>query len=271
MTRPTSQPRTASLYHAASGSAFSAFEATAITFGAVATFLVVAALVHARLSVEFLAVAQLGLVVVPVVVMRLTRRDRRALGLTRPRLRHIVGAGLVGTCAWYVNLHLLALLPQDAETPPAMEKAVQQPSLALVLLTIAFVPAICEEILFRGVLVRGLGTQLHAWVAILVGALAFSAYHLNPIQLLPTFTLGLAFGVIAMRAHSAIPTMLGHALNNGIAILVAREDLPGLANQQETGFLDRHPILMLSVAALVVLSGLAIVVFDPVERPRGLA
>jgi membrane protease YdiL (CAAX protease family) len=61
--------------------------------------------------------------------------------------------------------------------------------------------------------------------------------------------------VIAIRADSIAPTILAHALNNGIVILLSRNELPGLA-----GSLTDHPILGLAICAGTTAIGLVIAV-----------
>src|SRR5262249_8334738 len=93
----------------------------------------------------------------------------RGLALTRPRLRHVVGAALVGLSLWYVLLRVVMPLQElVAPTPPALEEALMQlagadrPILGP-LVAVALVPAICEELLCRGVL---LGAMPARWWAV---------------------------------------------------------------------------------------------------------
>ena len=97
---------------------------------------------------------------------------------------------LMGASAWYLNLRLMEILPIRSEDNRLVE-LIDRPSTAVVLVAVALAPAICEEVLFRGVLVRGLATRFIVPFAILIAALIFSLYHLRIVQLVPTFTLGL--------------------------------------------------------------------------------
>jgi membrane protease YdiL (CAAX protease family) len=252
------------LYHAASASAFSALGAVGITAAAWATLIVVgvtAALGGFELAVA-LAFGQLCLLVVPVVAMRVAKRSSLALGFGRPHWRHLAGAVVVGISAWYINVRIVTALevPRDLAV---FERAIDQWPLAIALLTIALLPALCEEVVFRGVLLRGLATRFHAPMAIVLSALVFSAYHMNLVQLIPTFTLGVVFAVIALRAASALPTMLAHLLNNTIAIIVTRNDLPWFASRDGTGWMDRHPTLSLVGAGALTTTGIAIALLGP--------
>lgn len=262
------------MYHAVPASAFSASVAIGITASAWGTLIVVgvtAALGGLDLSLA-LALGQLCLLAVPVIALRIAGRSAAALGFARPPGRALIAAVLIGVSAWYLNVRLVSLLSIDREIA-VFEQTVGQWPLGISLLTIALLPAICEEVLFRGVLLRGLATRFHAPVAIGISAIVFAVYHMNLVQLLPTLTLGLLLGVIALRAASAVPTMLAHLLNNTIAILMSRAELPWLATREGTGWVDRHPTLTLAGAAALTTTGLAIVLAGPraaLPRTRGL-
>lgn len=253
----------------ASPAAFTALEALAVTAGAWAGMLglgVVVALVGGGVTFA-VAAGQLALAATAVIAARLAGRDRRALGLAPARARMMLAAALVGASAWYVNLRIVELLPLRTEDGGALGRFVQLPPLWVVLIAVVAVPAVCEELVFRGVLLRGLATRLVPWVAAAASAVVFSLYHLNPLQMIPTLLLGLALAAIALRAGSAIPGMIAHALNNAIAVLIARHELPWLASRDDTGVLDRHPTAALVVAATLVVAGLALAA----TAPRGAA
>jgi membrane protease YdiL (CAAX protease family) len=87
------------------------------------------------------------------------------------------------------------------------------------LLLIAVVPGLVEELLFRGYLQSRL---LKSWPP--VGAICFSAFvfaaaHMDPVHVLGVLPLGFWLGVIAWRADSVWPAMLCHAANNLAAVL----------------------------------------------------
>jgi len=260
--QPRGEPPTASLYHAASGSAFSAFGAIGLVLASMATLIVtgVAVSVAGVDMVLAVGVGQLGLVAIPLIAMRVTSRKPSALGIRRPAPRFVAAAVLVGTSAWYLNMLVVSLLPYEGREPKI---DVERSSLPVVLLAIALAPAVCEEIVFRGVLLRGLASRFRGGIAIVMSAVMFSLYHLNPIQMIPTFTLGLVFGLIALRSGTAIPTMVAHTLNNAIALVVVRGELPWLADKDGHGWLARHPTLAMVGAATATASGLALALIGP--------
>jgi membrane protease YdiL (CAAX protease family) len=252
------------LYHAASASAFSALAAVGITATAWGTLIVVGvsvALGGLDITVA-LTLGQLCLLVVPVIAMRIGGRTVAALGIARAPWQYAIAALLVGSSAWYINIWIVSLIQINTEIAVFKQLLDELPLLAT-LASIALAPAICEEVLFRGVLLRGLATRFHPPAAIGLSALAFAAYHMNFVQLIPTFTLGCVLGLIALRAASSLPAMLAHFVNNTIALLMSRGDLPMLSNRDSTGWFDRHPTLTLAGATALTTTGIAIAMIAP--------
>ncbi|MBL7997730.1 MAG: CPBP family intramembrane metalloprotease [Candidatus Kapabacteria bacterium] len=83
----------------------------------------------------------------------------------------------------------------------------------------ALLPAVAEEILFRGVMQRSLEERLGAPVAITHTAMLFAVIHLNPESLLPLIMFGVGFGILAYTSRSLLPAMLCHFANNLLAVL----------------------------------------------------
>jgi sodium transport system permease protein len=89
------------------------------------------------------------------------------------------------------------------------------------LLVFVLLPAICEELAFRGFILNGLRSRLHPWTAILISSFLFAIYHLNVFQALPAFVLGVVLGMLVVRSGSVLPAMLFHLLYNGLLVGVA--------------------------------------------------
>jgi len=237
------------LYHA-----FDPIAAGAIAACSVATFYLVAGLVAPGSG---FVIAELVLVAIPVTVAISRGHGLGALGIAPARVVYIVSAVLIGLTAWYVNWRLVRWVNPPGNTD-AIDETTGRLSLGAALVMIAVVPPICEEVLFRGVLARALAVRLPAIVAIGISAAAFSAYHLSTIQAIPTFTLGLALGLLAIRANSIVPGIVAHALNNAVAIVISRNDLPGL-----DGWFDAHPDAALCGCAAVTGAGIVLAIVGP--------
>lgn len=88
-------------------------------------------------------------------------------------------------------------------------------------ITVCILAPIFEEILFRGILLRGLlqnGTS--PIIAIILSSFLFGAAHLNPWQFLGAGFLGAIFGYVYYRTKSLWLVMFLHALNNMISFVM---------------------------------------------------
>jgi len=85
---------------------------------------------------------------------------------------------------------------------------------------IALLPPICEEILFRGVLQSTLEKYQKKGHAIVITAVIFGIFHMNPYRFIPTMIIGLYLGYLAYKTRSIFPGMIVHAINNGLIYLV---------------------------------------------------
>ena len=256
MTTP-SEPRTSCSYHVGRDSAFSPFEAIGILSATLATLLVVG-VVNSAIAMPLVVAAivgELAILAMPVIA-RVVLGKR--LGVTRTSWRFVAGAALIGTSAWYVNLRLIDLLPIPEGEAEHLRRVVEQPSLVVTLLAIAVLPAVCEEVLFRGVLFRGLAARLVPWAACLASAAVFAAYHMNFGQLVPTFLIGIVLAWITHRAQSVVPAMVAHLLNNVAGVLVSRDQPAGLR-----AMFEQHPAIALCAAATLTGAGIAIIARRP--------
>lgn len=89
------------------------------------------------------------------------------------------------------------------------------PRRIIVILSVALVPAVFEELAFRGalqpLLIKATGK---AWIGIAIASVIFSAIHFQFYGFLPRMFLGALFGWFAYRSGSLLPGMLAHFVNN---------------------------------------------------------
>lgn len=98
---------------------------------------------------------------------------------------------------------------------------------------IAIVAPIVEEILFRGILLKGFLKNYSVRKSIVVSALLFGIIHMNPWQFSGAFIHGIFYGWWFYKTRSLIPCILGHALNNSLSFIVT--NLLGLEIPGYTG------------------------------------
>ena len=82
---------------------------------------------------------------------------------------------------------------------------------------IVILPPILEELLFRGVILDGLLKNMSSRLAILISSALFGVIHMNPLQFVTAFILGLLIGWVYQKTRSLLACMIMHATTNGIA------------------------------------------------------
>jgi sodium transport system permease protein len=117
-----------------------------------------------------------------------------------------------------------------AENRPAFESLVERlrsVSPGVVLFALALVPAIGEELFFRGYLLGALRGRLPAWGAVAATAAVFGVFHASVggliavERILSSTLLGIVLGWLCWRAGSVIPSMALHTFHNGLMVSLA--------------------------------------------------
>jgi membrane protease YdiL (CAAX protease family) len=112
---------------------------------------------------------------------------------------------------------------------------------------LALLPAVCEELAFRGFILSGLTRRFRPWAAVLLSAFLFALYQMNVFQFVPHFLFGAALGLLVLRTGSVLPAMLFHLVYN--TLVIAPVLFPGAWQGLAAGesALEQHPLLRLAV------------------------
>jgi len=241
------------------------------------TRLAISAQVPAHPDFRFLAlllfISQVVCIALPALLMAIlfTRSRAKTLLLDRPPKL----AACVAAVALAVTLHPLGqqlvigiqkLYPlQDGmhTEMQSMERLLASaPYVWLPFLLMAVLPALCEELAFRGFILSGLRHLGHKWWAIALSAVFFGMAHTVIQQSIAATALGLVIGYVAVQTTSLVPGILFHASYNGIMLALAlapqfvvqlADRWPNLAaiaiQQQAGGVAYRWPVVILSALA----------------------
>lgn len=130
------------------------------------------------------------------------------------------------------------------------------PSLLTNIMVVALLPAVGEELFFRGVIQKMLGgffRKGHA--AIWITAFIFSAIHLQFYGFLPRLLLGAIFGYLFYWSGSVWLPIAAHFLNNVIPITIAWRAGwdEGTAVTQEFARTNQPTVLLSAVAVIAIL------------------
>lgn len=174
-------------------------------------------------------VPQLVAIVFPALLMTIlfTRSPRETLLLKRPAAWSVPAVVLLAVCYNPVAQVLGGAVQQMYPIPPAVEQAFQQlvgqlPGFWTTLLLFAVVPAVCEELAFRGFILSGLRHLGRKWLAILLASLFFGLTHtIAQQQIMATIT-GLVLGFVAVQTGSLFPAIAFHLTHNGLLVAMSR-------------------------------------------------
>ncbi|NUN71156.1 MAG: CPBP family intramembrane metalloprotease [Bacteroidetes bacterium] len=95
------------------------------------------------------------------------------------------------------------------------------PEMLFVLLVAAVTPAVCEELMFRGLIQRNFTLAYGGKLSFVYTGTIFALYHMNPFWLLPLIALGIYFSFLQYRSRSLWLPIAAHLINNGAATVGA--------------------------------------------------
>jgi sodium transport system permease protein len=164
-----------------------------------------------------------------------TTSPRRTLLLKVPRWSTLPAAAglavLLHPAAIALQTFITRLYPVSEETAGFLEKVLADaPGLGPMVLLMAVLPAICEELAFRGFILSGLRHLGHKWRAIFYSALLFGISHMLLQQSIAATILGVVIAILAVQSGSILPGMIFHAVHNSLA-LAAGHITPELAGR----------------------------------------
>jgi membrane protease YdiL (CAAX protease family) len=218
-------------------------------------------------------------VLLPVAILIYWKVDIvNTFSLRMPRVWHFVAAILIGLSAW-VPAHEINVLQQSLLGTPetvvqSAERLVEALKLlppATALLILALLPAVCEELLFRGFLLGGLRSSTGKWPAIVASAAVFGVFHFFVFRFAVTAGLGVILAYLCWQSRSILPAMVTHFLHNTLGVLsvikpewqrvIGLPDDPGSTTEWA-----HLPLRLILVGSVVLILGLYLA-----SRPGGSA
>lgn len=175
----------------------------------------------------------------------------------------------IGFGLWLAVLILSAIysvfavkfLPEEAELLEAFEYLFSNMSLTYQLVVIAAVPAVIEELLFRGLFLSSFLEYFKPTKAIVLTSFMFAAMHFSLLKLFPTFMLGMVFTYTVYRTRSIFPAIALHFINNGFSV-VGTYFL--LNTELETGY-----IFSVDLLAVIITASVSLIFIKTSQKSRG--
>lgn len=149
----------------------------------------------------------------------------------------------------YLNEYLIRLFElMGYKRRPSFVPDVSGWRIVPALICVAVIPAIFEEIMFRGILLVNAEEGVGSVRAILLSGFCFSLYHGSVEQTVYQFICGCLFALLAIRSRSVLPTVIIHFLNNAAIIIL-----------MACGLVDANGAMIMSKTAEIIISVLSAV------------
>jgi membrane protease YdiL (CAAX protease family) len=246
-----SQNLTSRLYHADSPAlppttALATWALATATFFLIGTALGPGLLANTLAQVLSLAALPLAVVHLHAAAQGATHRAYWFSQLAKPI--SFVGSAVAGTFTWYLSLRLAWPVVEATHRHDEVREITRAVTgdgapLPWVLVASALVPATCEELLHRGILLPSLAPKLGRPLALFIVTALFAVMHIEPARMVSAAVVGLAAGILALRTRSVWPAVTLHAINNVWALLIGTDRVAPVGR-----ILRDHPDASLAVA-----------------------
>ena len=168
---------------------------------------------------------QMIILLVPLCFVLYTKRDiRQTYGFAGTKATGFLGAAILIVGLYLINIvisaGLMQLLPESADLVEVTFSEMLGDSALAAFLVSAAAPAVCEEMMFRGVILHSLKAKYRVPAAIIITAALFGVFHMSLIKFIPTGMLGLALCIVVWWTDSIYPAMLMHLINNAVSVAV---------------------------------------------------
>jgi len=154
-----------------------------------------------------------------------------AFRLARPPTTAIVAAICFGCSTWILALCWIRIQEGFLPIAPDFARAMEEQfgwfndlPVAVLVVFLALVPAIVEELFFRGYALSGLQRGVGSIAAVVIVAAAFGLSHFMAARFVQTAVLGALLGLLVVRSGSIYPAMIAHFMHNAISVLAGRAD-----------------------------------------------
>ncbi|RDY26938.1 CPBP family intramembrane metalloprotease [Romboutsia weinsteinii] len=235
-------------------------------------FIYIGSLVQMKFGMTGLGITQIMIIGLPLIFAHYIKTDfKKTFSLNIPEISHLI-SGVILWIGAYILVMLttqimLYIFPQNMEALEGLSKALFGEDNFLVnLFVVAIMPAICEEIFFRGFLFTSFRGKKSVKGAILGSAILFAFMHIEFIKILPITILGSALAYSVYKSGSIYVSMLIHFLNNGLAVVVSHYPngkLAALYSLLEVDFGNPNWIKIIGLIVIsVLLIGISALIFN---------
>lgn len=190
----------------------------------------VASVIQLRMNHWSMAITEWGPILMPVLLSLWYFKANYKMSLHLRGFNFGAGLGTMLLCigsmglTMWVGLMQAKLFPESVKALEPLQKMLDvnflgiSPWLGVFLFGLG--PGICEELLFRGMLLSSFRKKMAPVAAIVAVALLFGIFHMSIFRFVPAFLVGIYLTYVVYRTGSIYLSILAHTLNNSFAVLL---------------------------------------------------
>lgn len=219
-------------------------------------------------------IQQLIILLCPVLYAWYMKADAKKLfSIKKPGVSQVAGGVLFGIaaflCAMIIGVLLVPFFPESADGLTQLDDMLTSQPAVVLILVVALMPAIGEELLFRGFVMGTLKNKCTGVIEVLVTTLLFAAYHMSLIKMFTIGIIGFGLTYAAYKSGSIVTSMCMHFLNNLLSVLITKYPkqmqhvLPVLFKESLSA-----SDLLLMIAAILICAALGLLLLGCRKKKR---
>jgi len=145
-----------------------------------------------------------------------------------PGLKTLAFSVFVALCGFGFTT-VVTIFQSVVSSPPEqmlkqLQKAIMADSasgLFVIAVITALLPAICEEVMFRGMVLNALVKKYSPFYSALICGVLFGIFHFSFYRFIPTAVIGFYLSMLKISTGSILPSMAAHFINNFVIVVIA--------------------------------------------------
>ena len=167
---------------------------------------------------------QFIILLIPLIAAIYTKKDmKRTFRIKGCSPKYFCGGVLMIVGAIFLGMVITtivgAIFPESASEAGELQNSLLGDNFISTLFVVALIPAVCEEMMFRGYVLTAFSNKFKPKTAILISACLFGIYHMSIVRFFATAFLGYVICYVAYKSKSIFPGMIMHFINNAISCI----------------------------------------------------
>ncbi len=179
-----------------------------------------------KFKMNGIVMTQLMIISLPIIYACCLRCNmKKVFSLKLPSLKQCIGA-----VSFWIGSYIIVFIvtnivmyyfPQSQQVSESLNDALfMKDSFWMNIIVVALMPAICEEIFFRGFMLSAFKNNRKSYVLpIIFSGILFGIMHLDFIRMIPTSILGMSFAYAVCKTKSIGVSMIMHYMNNSLSVV----------------------------------------------------